>query len=132
MFVIWSLLEILHFGQAPLLLAAVVRQLEQRKGLISNAMKHTTGVRASFVYRPTLKGDSYRFELCDDGVGIPKEFHEKIFGLFATLQTPEESRTKFWGVVRTIEEIARYRSSEIEKLEINYSLHRGISQSHLS
>ena len=63
------------------------------RNLLSNAIKHHD--RASGLIRVivTAEGNSYRFEVIDDGPGIPPTAHDRIFKLFQTLSNSEGTRS---------------------------------------
>jgi PAS domain S-box-containing protein len=56
--------------------------------LISNAVKYTRAVRSDVVVRIEWRddGDVYTFTVCDNGPGIAPEYHERIWGIFQTLE----------------------------------------------
>ena len=55
------------------------------QNLIGNALKHAgTGARIAITAEDA--GDFWQFAVADDGPGIPEEFHERIWGIFQTLQ----------------------------------------------
>lgn len=54
--------------------------------LISNAVKYTERPDARIFVDVREEGDEYVFTVSDNGPGIPSEFHEKIWGIFQTLQ----------------------------------------------
>jgi PAS domain S-box-containing protein len=55
--------------------------------LIGNAIKYTaahrTDARIALKWRDL--GNEFEFSICDNGPGIPAEFHERIWGIFQTL-----------------------------------------------
>lgn len=53
--------------------------------LITNAIKHHPRPDGKLEITATCKGHLYEFAVCDDGDGIAPENHEKIFGIFQTL-----------------------------------------------
>ena len=62
--------------------------------LIVNALKHHNKKDGTISITAESTGNFYRFSIKDNGPGIPKEYHEKIFQLFQTL----ESKDKVEGV----------------------------------
>ena len=70
-------------------------QLDQVfSNLISNGLKHHGGEKGKITVSADNLGDSYQFSVCDDGQGIPPEYHERIFMMFQTLKpTDFESST---------------------------------------
>ncbi len=56
--------------------------------LIQNAVKHHTRTDGRVEITATPEGDFYRFDIIDDGPGIPPEHHENIFKIFRTFGNP--------------------------------------------
>lgn len=61
--------------------------------LVSNAMKFTFKGHIEIGYQP--KGDEVEFFVKDTGIGIPKEYHDKIFQRFRQVET--EKNRKYGG-----------------------------------
>jgi signal transduction histidine kinase len=55
--------------------------------LISNALKHSARPDARVEVRCSDAGAAYHFTVRDNGPGIAPEFHERIWGIFQTLQS---------------------------------------------
>ncbi|MGV3539554.1 MAG: sensor histidine kinase [Rufibacter sp.] len=53
--------------------------------LVSNAIKYHHLPKGTIEIRATQIPGFFRFEVQDDGPGIPKEYHEKVFGIFQTM-----------------------------------------------
>ena len=69
-----------------------IKQLFQN--LISNAIKfRKKGVNPSIQISATRERDSFHFAIADNGIGIPKEHHERIFIIFQRLH----NRTEYEG-----------------------------------
>jgi PAS domain S-box-containing protein len=60
--------------------------------LIGNAMKFTRAVRADPIVRLTWRdnGDAFEFAVSDNGPGIAPEYHERIWGIFQTLEARDK------------------------------------------
>lgn len=56
------------------------------QNLISNAIKYNDKDQCVIKIRFTNHAKNYEFRIKDNGPGIPKEYHQKIFGIFQTLQ----------------------------------------------
>jgi PAS domain S-box-containing protein len=54
--------------------------------LISNAIKYNDKPLGVIECRYELLADSYQFSVSDNGPGIPKQYHEKVFGVFQTIE----------------------------------------------
>lgn len=57
--------------------------------LISNAIKHHDRTDGKVTLSVVDKGRVYEFAVTDDGPGIAVEYHDKIFGIFETLQSKD-------------------------------------------
>lgn len=60
------------------------------QNLVSNALKYRGGKIPSVVIRAAPEGGQWRFSVEDNGIGIPREFHTQIFGIFKRLHGQEE------------------------------------------
>jgi signal transduction histidine kinase len=60
--------------------------------LIGNAVKYTRAVRPDVVVRVTWRdaGDAFEFAVSDNGPGIAPEYHERIWGIFQTLEARDK------------------------------------------
>ncbi|MEB3359540.1 MAG: PAS domain S-box protein [Synechococcales bacterium] len=54
--------------------------------LISNAIKHCDRPDCEITIRASDQGNQYEFSVTDNGPGIDPRYHQKIFGIFQTLQ----------------------------------------------
>ncbi len=64
--------------------------------LIGNAIKHHPRLDGKVQISCVDKGACYEFAIADDGKGIAPEYHEKIFGIFQTLEARD--RTENTGI----------------------------------
>jgi signal transduction histidine kinase len=60
------------------------------RNLIQNAIKHHDREAGRIEISSWLEGDRYHFCVKDDGPGIPPEYHQRVFGLFQTLQSRDK------------------------------------------
>ena len=60
------------------------------QNLISNALKYRSERRPRLKISADEEGDYWRFSLQDNGIGIPKEFQNQIFGIFKRLHNRSE------------------------------------------
>lgn len=58
--------------------------------LISNAIKHHDKIQGTIDIKCTEQFGSYEITVADDGPGIAKQFHEKIFKRFSKLKSRDE------------------------------------------
>jgi light-regulated signal transduction histidine kinase (bacteriophytochrome) len=56
--------------------------------LIANAVKHHDRQNGRVEIRVTSVGEIYRFEVIDNGPGIPAEYHQQMFEIFKTFSKP--------------------------------------------
>ncbi|MEW6497320.1 MAG: ATP-binding protein, partial [Cyanobacteriota bacterium] len=57
--------------------------------LIDNAIKHHPSTAGTVKISVQEQPDVYEFAVTDDGAGIAPEFHERVFGIFQTLQVKD-------------------------------------------
>lgn len=81
----------LHVSELPTIQARPT-ELEQLLGnLIGNAAKFVApGVHAAIDVRAVREGDCWRFEVADNGIGIPPPLADRIFGMFQRLQRADD------------------------------------------
>jgi len=60
------------------------------RNLIGNAVKHHNRPNGRVIVKAKEVDGFYEFSVSDDGMGIPPEFHEKIFQMFQTLRPRDE------------------------------------------
>lgn len=73
-------------GNLPMLTTDKLHLEQVFLNLINNAFKHNTNPKPNIIIKATELGSMYKFEVIDNGPGIQKEYHEKIFMIFQTLQ----------------------------------------------
>lgn len=66
--------------------------------LISNAIKHHPGTDGRIQISCCEMGNFYQFAVADDGSGIAPEYHEKVFGIFQTLEARDKSENTGIGL----------------------------------
>jgi signal transduction histidine kinase len=69
--------------------------------LIGNAIKHHDGESGKIQISAQLEDKLCRFTISDDGPGIPKQYQEKIFGIFQTLDEGHSSENTGIGLALT-------------------------------
>jgi signal transduction histidine kinase len=93
--------------------ATPLRQVFQN--LIGNAVKHHDRKEGLITVSSIDKGDFVEFHVADDGPGIPKEFHKRVFGMFQTLKPRDEVEGSGIGlavVKKTVEQFGGYITIE--------------------
>lgn len=69
------------------------------RNLFSNAIKHHDKNEGKIQLSCLeLNSEYYEFKICDDGPGIPKQFQERIFGMFQTLKSRDEMEGSGMGL----------------------------------
>ena len=92
--VVENILHLIHIPDH--IQVTIVRRLPKIKGenirlqqlfenIISNAIKYADKEKGRILIDYKDEGDDWIFSVQDNGVGIAKEYHEKIFGLFQSL-----------------------------------------------
>src|SRR5262249_23105388 len=73
---------------------------------IGNAIKYSAGSELTITVAAQRRGRRWEFSVADDGVGIAREFADKIWGLFQTLERRDKVESTGIGlsVVRKIVE----------------------------
>jgi two-component system, sensor histidine kinase and response regulator len=67
--------------------------------LVGNAVRHAgAGVAIRIAAEPAPQGDGVLFSVADNGVGIPKSFHELIFRKFGSVQSSDGARGRSSGI----------------------------------
>lgn len=66
--------------------------------LISNAIKHHSRPDGKVKVSVQDRGKAYEFSVADDGKGIASEYHEKIFGIFQTLEARDRNENTGIGL----------------------------------
>lgn len=82
-------------------------QLQQvLMNLIGNAVKYNAARGVTIEVSAERSGDHWDITVADNGIGVPKEFHERIWGLFQTLERRDKVESTGIGlsVVRKIVE----------------------------
>ncbi len=80
-----------ELGALPVVRARV-REFEQLlANLVGNAAKFVPpGTRPEIVVQAAREGDHWRFEVADNGIGIPPPLADRVFGMFQRLQRAED------------------------------------------
>jgi PAS domain S-box-containing protein len=76
---------IINIDHLPTVLADYTQLVQLFQNLISNAIKYHSKKRPEILIRAINKGDFWLFSVRDNGIGIDKEYNDKIFTIFQRL-----------------------------------------------
>lgn len=83
------------------------------QNLISNAIKFTpAGAQPKVLITGSEDADTWYIEVKDHGIGIPEEYHDKIFGIFERLHSREEFSGSGIGLA-TCQKVVEHHGGEI-------------------
>jgi len=91
-------MKILTQGDLPKMIAYAAPLEQVLRNLINNAIKHHPGSEGTVRVYARDQGDTVMFAVEDDGAGIPREYAEKIFMMFQTLQPRDEREGSGMGL----------------------------------
>lgn len=77
-------------GDLPVLMADETQISQLFQNLISNAIKFRSAERPVIHITARKEPDEWVFSVCDNGIGISPEYHERIFVIFQRLHAREE------------------------------------------
>jgi signal transduction histidine kinase len=81
-----SRFRFLIIGDMPVLNTEKIQIEQVFSNLISNAVKYNRKAEGTITINTKLLAGYYEFSVSDDGIGIQKDYFEKIFMIFQTLQ----------------------------------------------
>ena len=108
-------------GQMPTLTTERLLIEQVFSNLISNAIKHHDRPDGKVEISVKEKGKFYEFAVKDDGPGIPIEYHEKVFGIFQTLEARDKVENTGIGL-SIVKKIVETRGG---KIHLSSELNRG-------
>ncbi|WP_416448221.1 PAS domain S-box protein [Leeuwenhoekiella sp. A2] len=98
-------IEISIENRLPIITADATRIQQLFQNLITNAVKHIDKPKGEIKIDHTQDENHYTFSIQDNGVGIPAEYHEKIFKMFNSLSTTEKSTGIGLSIVKKVIEL---------------------------
>ena len=98
-------IEIIIKNRLPIITADATRIQQLFQNLITNAVKHIDKPKGEIIIDHTQDESHYTFSIQDNGVGIPSEYHEKIFKMFNSLSTTEKSTGIGLSIVKKVIEL---------------------------
>ncbi len=96
----------------PVIETQRVRLQQVFANLIGNAIKYHDRADGKVTVGVEACGEFYRFSVSDDGPGIAPEHHEKIFGIFQTLQARDKVESTGVGLT-LVKKIVEEQGGEI-------------------
>lgn len=90
----------------PTILADSTKMQQLFQNIIANAVVHIDKEKGIVEVLSTEDADQWQFTIKDNGVGIPKAYHQKIFEIFQSIGTKERSTGIGLSIVKKI--IDRY------------------------
>lgn len=99
-------------GEMPTLVTQELPLQQVFTNLISNAIKHHDRADGKVVISVEEQESCYRFGVADDGVGIEPEYHEKVFGIFQTLEARDTKENTGIGL-SIVKKIVESQGGEI-------------------
>lgn len=82
--------QVKQVGNFPVILSPLTPLEQIFSNLISNAVKHHDRKSGRIEIKAIERDDYLEFAVCDDGPGIPPEFHERVFQMFQTLKSRDQ------------------------------------------
>ena len=82
--------ELSVFGEFPTVRTAKAPLEQVVRNLVDNAVKHHDRDAGKIALKGTMGVDEFVLEITDDGPGIDRKYHDKIFGFFQTLQSRDK------------------------------------------
>jgi PAS domain S-box-containing protein len=84
---------VLETGRLPAVYADKVQMIQLFQNLISNAIKYKSKDSPRIQIAAEQNGEEWVFSVCDNGIGIPTEYKEYVFGVFKRLHGNAQSGT---------------------------------------
>lgn len=101
-------------GTLPIVFAEQIRMEQLFQNLISNAIKYMDKPQGEIVVSAVSEGNRYRITVADNGPGIDKKYHQKIFQIFQTL-APQTNSTDSTGIgLSLVKKIVELHGGTIE------------------
>lgn len=79
------------------------------KNLIENGIKYNSNENTLIEIKHTENGDYHWFHIKDNGIGIPEEFHQKIFNMFTRLHPRSDYEGTGMGLAICMKILARLK-----------------------
>ena len=97
--------EVVIKGKMPVIDADAIRMQQLFQNIISNAVMYIDKEKGLVEVASEQDKTHWVFSITDNGMGIPKEYHEKIFKVFQSLGKSEQSTGIGLSIVKKIVEL---------------------------
>ncbi|MEG3875987.1 PAS domain S-box protein [Microcoleus sp. herbarium7] len=77
-------------GDLPRVIGDSFQLLQLFQNLIGNAIKYRSSLAPVVIFGALRQGDNWVFSVQDNGIGIPEQYHPRIFQIFQRLHTQKE------------------------------------------
>ncbi len=77
-------------GDLPRVTGDSFQLLQLFQNLIGNAIKYRSRSAPVVFFGASRQGDNWLFSVQDNGIGIPEQYHQRIFQIFQRLHTQKE------------------------------------------
>ncbi|UOB19073.1 PAS domain-containing sensor histidine kinase [Abyssalbus ytuae] len=94
--------EVIVDEKLPVIRADKTRIQQLFQNLISNAVNYIDKEKGKVEIKHAEEKDGYIFSIQDNGVGIPKEYHQKIFNIFQSIGNHKDSTGIGLSIVKKI------------------------------
>ena len=98
-------MRVMKEGNFPTLCTERIKVQQVLQNLISNGIKYNDKTYGLVSISSYENGRYVRFDITDNGMGIGKEYHEKIFGLFNKLEAQSNGTGIGLALVKRIIEV---------------------------
>jgi PAS domain S-box-containing protein len=105
----------------PIVKYSHIQLFQVFQNLIGNAIKYHDKEKGTITIHYTQKNNSHQFKVQDDGPGIDPDYHDKIFGVFQTLQSKDEIESTGIGLAIVKKIIENYGG----KIKVKSELGKG-------
>lgn len=95
----------------PTIMSDSVRMEQLFQNLIGNAIKYMDKEKGLITVGCSEKDDCWQFNVSDNGPGIDKKYHDKIFQIFQTLSSRDEHESTGIGLAMVKKIISLYKGS---------------------
>jgi signal transduction histidine kinase len=95
-------------GESPVVSTPRAALEKVMRNLVGNAIKHHDRTTGSVVVTAECVGERVVIRVTDDGPGIPREFHKRVFAMFQTLRPRDELEGSGMGLTFVKKAVEHY------------------------